>query len=357
LDGLSDERLLAGLGALVREDDERTADLLVYIDEVDRRHLWARRGHPSLFDFLVRRFHMSEAVAYRRIRAARTARRFPVLFGMVARSELHLSGIHELSSHLTAENHGKVLAEAKHMTLRDIERLVARIAPKPDVPARVRELPRRRRPTGASESGPLLALLDAGAAPADRSVVPSSDPTPPRSSDPTPLAPRRYKLEVTMGEETNRAFERLQGLLAHQIPNGDPAAIVALAFDALIERTLKRKAAVTDKPRAVESEKLTSSRSRAIPAHVKRAVWERDGGQCGFVGEDGRRCTDTRCLEFGHIEPWAKGGQHTVANVGLRCRAHNAYEAIRDYGPLFLAEKRGEPRSVREAFTKYARSG
>jgi hypothetical protein len=34
-------------------------------------------------------------------------------------------------------------------------------------------------------------------------------------------------------------------------------------------------------------------------------------------------------LEFDHIEPVARGGHATTANLRLRCRAHNQYEADR----------------------------
>ncbi|HEY6725301.1 MAG TPA: hypothetical protein VI197_14800 [Polyangiaceae bacterium] len=37
-------------------------------------------GHSSLFDFLVRCYHLSESTAGKRVGAARTARRFPILF-------------------------------------------------------------------------------------------------------------------------------------------------------------------------------------------------------------------------------------------------------------------------------------
>ncbi|HXS18109.1 MAG TPA: hypothetical protein VN764_13020, partial [Polyangiaceae bacterium] len=55
-------------------------------------------------------------------------------------------------------------------------------------------------------------------------------------------------------------------------------------------------------------------------------------GRCGFIGEDGHRCNETRGLQLGHIDPWGKGGADTAVNLGLRCIAHNAWEADRDYG-------------------------
>src|SRR6187402_1503922 len=109
---LNDNALLSQFSELVRQDREGKANLLRHIDAIDSRKLWARLGHLSLFDFLVTRHHMSEATAFKRIGAARTARRFPLLFAMVARGELHLSGIHRIKAHLTPENHVQVLGEA-----------------------------------------------------------------------------------------------------------------------------------------------------------------------------------------------------------------------------------------------------
>src|SRR5688572_27822253 len=141
LEALNDQALLSQFGDLLRQAHEGNANLLRHIDAIDRRQLWARLGYPSMFAFLVTRHHMSESTAGKRIGAARTARRFPVLFSMVARGELHLSGIHRLKTHLTRENHEQVLAAAKYKTIRQIEELVARLAPQPDVPSTMRALP------------------------------------------------------------------------------------------------------------------------------------------------------------------------------------------------------------------------
>ena len=44
------------------------------------------------------------------------------------------------------------------------------------------------------------------------------------------------------------------------------------------------------------------------------------------------RCRETGFLEFHHVEPYAFGGPATVANIQLRCRAHNLYEASLCFG-------------------------
>ena len=73
--------------------------------------------------------------------------------------------------------------------------------------------------------------------------------------------------------------------------------------------------------------------SRHVPSEVKRVVWQRDGGQCAFVSSTGRRCTERTFLELHHVQPYAKQGPATVANIFLRCRRHNQYEAELIFGP------------------------
>jgi 5-methylcytosine-specific restriction endonuclease McrA len=66
---------------------------------------------------------------------------------------------------------------------------------------------------------------------------------------------------------------------------------------------------------------------RRCPAAVARAVFLRDGQQCSYVSPDGRRCSARRWLELDHIDPFALGGESTVENLRLRCRAHNQRHA------------------------------
>jgi 5-methylcytosine-specific restriction endonuclease McrA len=69
-------------------------------------------------------------------------------------------------------------------------------------------------------------------------------------------------------------------------------------------------------------------------------VAERDGKQCTFVSDTGVRCAERAMLEFDHELPVARGGRSTVANVRLRCRAHNQLAAEQVYGEGFMREKR-----------------
>ena len=148
----------------------------------------------------------------------------------------------------------------------------------------------------------------------------------------TPLAPERYRVQFTVGEATHEKLRRLQDLLRREIPDGDPGAIFDRALTLLLEDVARKKVALTAQPRIGRAATTRSRRSRHIPAHVKRAVWLRDGGRCAFVASAGRRCSERAFLEFHHCEPYAIGGEATVMNIALRCRRHNAYEGELAFG-------------------------
>jgi hypothetical protein len=120
-----------------------------------------------------------------------------------------------------------------------------------------------------------------------------------------------------------------------------PAMIFDRALTLLLEDVARKKLAEVVKPRPSQGAR---SRSRHIPARVKRAGWLRDGRRCAFVTAHGRRCTERVLLEFHHREPYAIGGEATVANISLRCKAHNLYEGELAFGPRVPASRMDSPR-------------
>ena len=69
---------------------------------------------------------------------------------------------------------------------------------------------------------------------------------------------------------------------------------------------------------------LRGSRSRYIPAAVRREVWRRDGGCCSYIDRhSGRRCGSRYRLEIDHIVPFALGGGAEPDNSRLHCGAHH----------------------------------
>jgi hypothetical protein len=144
-----------------------------------------------------------------------------------------------------------------------------------------------------------------------------------------PLAPDRYAITFTASARTCEKLRLAQDMLRHAVPDGDTAEIIDRALTALLQDLARKKFAATERPRASRGVALGS---RDIPASVKRAVWLRDGGRCAFLSKQGRRCNERGFLQFDHVEPHGVGGEPTVGNVRLLCRAHNAHAAVLYYG-------------------------
>src|SRR5262245_184198 len=133
LSHLSDGSLLSGLRTLIDRDRETTAELLAHLAEVDQRKLYLPAAHPSLFAYCVEELHLSEEAACKRIRAARAAREFPVVFEALADGRLHLTAVCLLAPHLTDETADELLGGATHKSKAQIEQLLAERFPRPDV--------------------------------------------------------------------------------------------------------------------------------------------------------------------------------------------------------------------------------
>jgi hypothetical protein len=305
----------------------------------------------------------------------------------IADGRLHLSGLCVLVPHLTADNHAELLEAASTLGKRQIEQLVAERFPKPDVPTSLHKQPSRSQPEadrqskaaaaalpapplptqparaparterdgGSAARGNLAAASLPAAAPASAACV--KPPVVHRQQHPQPLGKERYLLKVTVSSTLRDKLRRCQDLLAEQVPAADIATVLEQALDTLIAKQLKTKYAVGAKARrapstaegtdapgaqadtaaadtAAAGKDAPHERSRAIPAAIRRAVYQRDGGQCCYVDpKTGKRCPATRQLQFHHRLPFARGGRHSVDNVVLLCSCHNAHLARVDFGP------------------------
>ncbi len=345
----ADDSLLSIVSTRVALDRDTTAELLADLGEIDARKLYVPLGYESMSLYCQRELLMSEDTALRRIAVARTAREFTSIYPAVADGRLHLTAVLLLTPYLsqsvTPEAADELLAVAAHRSKAELRLLLAERFPKPDVPT----------------------LLQAIAGPAANPVMtvpPTNDPViqlaPERVGAPDtpnsavemgplssrarldPLSPGRFALHVTIDEETHEALGYAQSLLGHSLPSGDLATLLKRAAQALVQVLEKRKFGKCARPRLQKG----VAKGRHIPVAVKRAVWDRDGGRCTFVGDKGKRCEAHGAVEFDHIEAVARGGESTVGNLRLRCRAHNQYEAECAFGSEFMAGKREQAREV-----------
>jgi 5-methylcytosine-specific restriction endonuclease McrA len=298
--------------------------------EVDARKLHLSMGSSSLFDYCLKRLGLSNNEAFHRITAARLGRRFPVIFEMLERRDVHLTAVCLLRDCLTPENHAELLREASHKTKTELEELLARRFPQANGPSRLRKLP---------------------------SFEPRSE--------------GQYLLQLNASAALKQKLELTRDLMSHANPSGDLAVVVERALDALIERLQSRRFARTKSvrasgtghrleaamqadstclpgPSAVRASQTDESSAKTLcsstpqRAHlrneVRRAVVARDGHRCSFVGKDGQRCEGHAFLQFHHQRAWALGGADTTENLSLMCRAHNRLLAERELGAERIAQ-------------------
>jgi 5-methylcytosine-specific restriction endonuclease McrA len=335
VDHLSHDALTRELDEFLSRERSAGAEALARIAEFDARELYLPAGYPSMCEYCVACLRLTRQAALKRIRAGRTARRYPAIFPALAEGRLSLSAVILLTPHLTEENVDELLAAAADRSKSEIEQLLARRLSEP-------ELPGLGSSTSNPSAEPEVSPGTLGRAPGGESGV--SDALVASDAGITP-ALERFPLP-RISKPTHDKLQYARELLSHAVPSGDFEQVLDRALDALIRQLEKRKfgSGTKSRPRAPRA----SNNPRHIPAEVREAVWKRDQGRCTFVGENGHRCGSRRLLQFDHAVPVARGGAATVENLRLRCAGHNALEANRSFGAKFMKEKRDAKKRAKE---------
>jgi hypothetical protein len=151
LGGISDQALRSGLSALLASGYRTEARIIAHIAEVGERKLHLKDGSPSLFDYCLTQLGLSNGETFHRMTAAAIARRFPVVFSLIERRQIHLTAVCLLRDYLTPENHLELLAEASGKTKFQVQELLARRFPRPDVSSRIRKLPTHNNQTETAQ--------------------------------------------------------------------------------------------------------------------------------------------------------------------------------------------------------------
>ena len=148
LEGLSTEDLDRSVAGLVLVEKEHVALVIAHIAEISRRRGHLERGYKNLFDYCLRRLHLSEGSVALRIQVANVARRFPQVLAALAEGKIPLSVAGRLSPHLREDNWERLLGECAGMTKREVEEYLVALSPRPAFDPSIRKLP-----TGGSAGG------------------------------------------------------------------------------------------------------------------------------------------------------------------------------------------------------------
>jgi len=275
----------------------------------------------------------------------------------------------------------ELFAACSRKSYEQVEEMLAARFPKPDVRDLVRRLPAAVPP--APSTPPALSTPSARPAPYMGSEVVAVEPIElkpgtgsahakaapalaraepmrgERAQAPTgrravkPLSVDRFSVNFTADGEFRELLDEVRALMSHSVPQGDLLTAMKRGLEALRSELLKTRFGVGRKPRRVQLRTVQlrtsearsaspspglsmSNRTRHVPAAVAREVYVRDQGCCTFCADDGRRCGERRLLQLDHVLPHAEGGEPTVGNLRLRCRAHNLHTARADFGKEYV---------------------
>ena len=351
---LSDRELLAQTSNLARVERHLQGAIIDHLAEIEARSLFLRRGFASLFEYAVRELGYSDAAAGRRIAAMRLCADNPHTRERLRDGSLSLSAAAELQWAF------------------DRQRRRVPAATTPAVAALPTEPPLVLDAVGRQK------LVEEAAGKSTRQVkqmLADLDPELAAAADRVrPLGNGRYELKALIDAECQRGLEQLTGLLSHV----DPRMTVGQLVGRLVQEALDRHDPSRRRPRTgsrpadahahaaptpaaePETDRRTASppkqtappavsatstaqtrpgcdgpaapapksraSGRAIPAAVKREVWQRDAGRCRYVDpHTGRRCTSRHLLQIDHVLPYALGGGSDPANLRVLCHAHHRH--------------------------------
>lgn len=318
-----------------------TMKVLHFINDLDRRKSYLDLGYSSVFDYCVRKIGYSRSAAGRRIQAARCARRYPVLFGMLRNREVTFSAAALIEPILNDDNRDFILGRIRGASHRDVERIVSEYRPAPGLCDRIQYV---RVPEARAHDidGALFDRETKRAIPeAWRNAVPSVE---------------KVFVQFLADEDFLALFEEVRDLVSNA-PGRTFADVIRAVLTEYrdrhspVARQGRREARVRTDAMAVgkaagtarsgqddpysrrrEWKSQTHGTSRHVSGGVRDKVFVRDEGRCSYVAADGTRCQCTTGLQVDHIVPFANGGTHNPSNLRLLCGGHNRLAAEKAMG-------------------------
>lgn len=315
---VSDAGLRRGLSALLACDGRTEARIVAHLAEVDRRKLYLKDGYSALFNYCKGELGLSENQAFHRMTAAKIARRFPVVFGMLERRAIHLSGLVQLRDFLTEQNHRELLEWAAGKSKRQLEALLAARFPGPGAPDSVRKLPAgkvkgvsaapgaghssaQRLATGAPSSAPSFEApasteetfdpvtgevrssaldlgggvrpgLESGVAGRDAGRKSGQGARLESSRNAAEVCDARYRIQFDASSALKAKLELARALSSHSNPPGDLEILFGRALDAYVEQLQKRRFAQVERPRKSEPDPRRASERMVAGAALAKSV-------------------------------------------------------------------------------------
>ena len=344
---LSNEELIQNILRLVREERERTNQVVLHFAELDRRRLYADLGYRSLFDYATRGLKYSRMAAQRRIVAARVIKFYPASFEELESGNLSLEVMGIISEVIKPEN---------------AERIVTMCCGKTPEEARALLVEKRVCSVVRSKDRIEPLRLQAASEQEDRFNSDKDTSYSRCGSNYENDRESAYRVSFNASEELKGKLEEARKLIFGLSKEGTMENVLDEVLEhylrharareraeRLKEKRLKRiakaeakraKAAEESKENLVKlSTELSEILKRVPSAALRGEVLERDDYRCSYVAPDGTRCECSDSLEIDHILPFAAGGRTELSNLRVLCRAHNQLHARRYFGERYIERR------------------
>ena len=253
----------------LRQKEKRiTSEILNKLQEMEDHREYLGMGYYSLFDYLVRGLHYSEATAYQRQVCVRLAKEVPEIKQKIDQGSLSLTAITTAFKHLRTkpvEEKRQVLKSLENKSSREVKKMFL----EPMTPLKIQKTEY-----------------------ADKVLL---------------------RLELT--HEQNQKLEKLKALKSHK------HNIESLLVD-LIEKELKSYESnqiKSSKINEVSAFKGTRPRNpRQISKRLRNDVFRDASFKCQHPG-----CNSNHFLQIDHIIPVRQGGDQRRSNLQVLCANHN----------------------------------
>jgi len=323
---LSNSVLLNQTQLLVQAERRIGVGILNRLKEINTRKIYLDLGYSTLFQYLVGEIKYPEANAFRLIQPLKVMTVIPEVEQKIESGALSLSSISQAKSYMnaqlkqngiefTVEEQKEIFQAIEGQSTREAEKILASLHP----------------------DQPLKALGD----------------------NERPIAKDQTLIQFIANDELIELLKRVKDLDAHRNWNPTYAELLQMLANFYLDkkdplRKVKKEAmkeqeselqsknleksidklaaGSQDQPNALSALKV-NKRSRYIRAEVKRQVIQESQGQCTFVSKiTGKRCSETRGLQYEHCQPFALGGSNDISNLKSYCFHHNQWAREKIFG-------------------------
>ena len=378
---LSNSQLTDHLYRLFQKEKQIGDSILLVLKEIKNRRIYASLGYSSLFEMLVRHFHLSETSSYQRLNALKLMESVPAAAKEIFNGDLSLTNAATLQSFIqrTEKEQNKPLSlnektelihEIKNKSTKEAQQILATINP-------TAVMPRQKEKMITEQITQLQILVDAETLAQLKQVqnllshaIPDGDYNQIlkyMTQEMIVILQKRKGIYIKPEEFQKHQVDKLKHLELNENKNLDIDTDLELAAtnsnqdkfidvisdvdknvdinmnlnlnsyanniinaDEYAPKTLSDK--IAEKPPT--SVKLSvENRSRYISAATKKAIFTKAEYRCQYVSRiTGLRCAARHLLEVDHIQPFSQDGSNEIKNLRVLCRTHNQYQTKHTHG-------------------------